>query len=132
MRALIVESNEKLGKVWKSYLEGLDVAVTLSLTGEDALERITETVYDVIVLDLVLNGGSALAIADLAYFRQPSANVVFVTDTTFFSDGSIFRHSPNARAFIEARTSPQDLAAIVHHYGASRPDHVAQTGQLVG
>jgi len=131
MRALIVESNDHLGQVWKKYLEGLDVTVTLATTGEKALRLIENQTFDVIVLDLVLSEGSALVVADLAYFRQPSANVVFVTNTTFFSDGSIFRHSPNARAFVEAGTPPQDLATIVHHYGVTRPDHAAHQGQLV-
>ena len=131
MRALIVESNDRLGLVWQRYLEGLDVTVTLARTGDQALQCITTDIYDVIVLDLVLEQGSALAVADFAYFRQPSANVVFVTNTTFFSDGSIFRHSANARAFIEARTPPQDLAAIVHYYGASPHAHAAHEGHLV-
>jgi len=73
--------------------------------------------FDVIVLDLVLGEGSALTVGDVAFFRQPDANVIYVTDTTFFSDGSIFAHSANARAFIESNTPPQDLAAIVEHYG---------------
>jgi hypothetical protein len=38
----------------------------------------------------VLKEGSALPVADYIKLNQASANVVFVTDTTFFSDGSIF------------------------------------------
>jgi hypothetical protein len=53
----------------------------------------------------------------MASYRQPGAKVIFVTDTTFFSDGSIFRHIPNACAFIRAETPPDDLVAIVEHYG---------------
>ncbi len=125
MRALIAQSNLHLGTLWKRYLERLDVDVTLVLTGERALNVIQSTSFDVIVLDLVLREGSALAVADFAQFRQPDANVVFVTDTTFFSDGSIFHHSANARAFIKSATPPKDLAAIVHHYGITRHDRVA-------
>ena len=69
------------------------------------------------MLDPVLTEDSALTVADFANFNQPRANVVFVTDTTFFSDGSIFAHCANARAFMETATPPDDLAAIVHHYG---------------
>ncbi len=121
MNCLIVESNVALGRLWQRHLERLDVSVTVASTGERALNLIQSHIYDVIVLDLVLAEGSALAVADLANFRQPDANVVFVTDTTFFSDGSIFRHSANARAFIESATPPDDLAAIVHHYGVASP-----------
>lgn len=117
MRVLIVQSNGPLGTVWKRHLERLHASVTHVETGDDALTLLQINTYDVIVLDLVLREGSALTIADFAQFNQPRANVVFVTDTTFFSDGSIFAHSANARAFMETTTPPDDLAAIVHHYG---------------
>ncbi len=123
MRALIVQSNANLGELWKRHLERLDVKVPLVQNGTQALNLFETAVFDVIVLDLMLCEGSALAVADLAEFRQPDANVVFVTDTTFFSDGSIFSYSANARAFIETATPPNDLAAIVHHYGSASPAH---------
>lgn len=75
--------------------------------------------FDVIILDLVLATGSALAVADVAQFRQPDTSVIFVTDTSFFSDGSIFSIMPNARAFLPTRTPPDDLAAVVEYYGAA-------------
>lgn len=132
MRALIVHRNEQLGRVWQRHLERLNVDVSLVHTAESALDTIETTRYDVIVLDLVLTKGSALAVADLVQFRQPRANVVFVTDTTFFSDGSIFNHAANARAFVKTATPPRDLAAIVHHYGAGRHDREAHRSLVPG
>ncbi len=121
MRVLIVQSNANLGQLWKRHLERLDADVVHVETGARALNLIETQEFDVIVLDLVLSEGSALTVADFSQFRQPDANVVFVTDTTFFSDGSIFNHSANARAFVETATPPKDLAAIVHHYGSPSP-----------
>jgi CheY-like chemotaxis protein len=129
MRVLIVQSNSDLGMVWKRHLERLLADVTLVETGTDALNLLQDEAFDVIVLDLVLREGSALTIADFANFNQPRANVVFVTDTTFFSDGSIFAHSANARAFMETTTPPNDLAAIVHHYGQDSTDRKRMTGR---
>ncbi|MDG1863223.1 MAG: hypothetical protein P8J02_08490 [Yoonia sp.] len=117
MRALIVQGNNDLGKVWARHLERLGAEVIHAATGAEALNYIQEQTLDAIVLDLVLSDGSALSVADFANYSQPEASVVFVTDTTFFSDGSIFAHCPNARAFVETATPPSDLAAIVHHYG---------------
>ena len=126
MRVLITQSSPILGQLWKRHLERLQAKVILVQTGEEALLAIDEEELDVIVLDLVLREGSALTVADFAQFRQPAANVVFVTDTTFFSDGSIFRHCTNARAFMQTTTPPGDLAAIVHHYGSPTPDRVTR------
>ncbi len=72
---------------------------------------------DVIVLDLILSDGSAFAVADFSSYRQPDAKVIFVTNSTFFSDGSIFRHIPNACAMVPAETRPEDIGALVEHYG---------------
>ncbi|MEY1554084.1 response regulator [Yoonia sp. R2331] len=119
MHVLIVQSNAQLGSLWQRHLERLGMSVVLATSGSDAVQIIEDVPFDVIVLDLVLREGSALTVADVANFRQPDANVVFVTDTTFFSDGSIFAHSANARAFVEKATPPADLAAIVEHYGHS-------------
>ncbi|WP_108815717.1 response regulator [Loktanella sp. Alg231-35] len=125
MRILIVQSNENLGNLWKRHLGRLGAEVTLVSTGVRACNIIQSNEFDVIVLDLILSDGCALTVADFANFRQPGANVVFVTDTTFFSDGSIFNHSANARAFVKSTTAPGDLAVIVHHYGATSRARVA-------
>lgn len=117
MDVLIVQSNRQLGTLWMRHLQRMGANVALATSGSDAVDLLETSVFDVIVLDLVLKEGSALTVADVANFRQPNASVVFVTDTTFFSDGSIFAHSANARAYVEKRTPPQDLAAIVEYYG---------------
>jgi CheY-like chemotaxis protein len=133
MRVLIVQSNESLGLVWRRHLERLGVSVTSAATGSEAVDLIETHDFDCIVLDLILGEGNALTVADVAYFRQPGANVIFVTDTTFFSDGSIFTHSAKARAFVEKATPPTDLAAIVHHYGeAASRDHAAHESLVAG
>lgn len=133
MRTLIVQSNYELGQVWARHLKRLGADVQHVTTGREALAYIQDDHFDVIVLDLFLSEGSALTISDFANYTSPNSNVVFVTDTTFFSDGSIFAHSSNARAFVESRTPPQDLAEIVLHYGqdASRA-YAAQNSQAEG
>ena len=73
-----------------------------------------------IVLDLVLGEGSAFAVADFASYRRPQARIIFVTNTTFFSDGSIFSICPNACAYVQSATPPEDIAAMVEHYATAR------------
>ncbi|WP_147110670.1 response regulator transcription factor [Tateyamaria sp. syn59] len=119
MNVLIVESRQELGVLWQRHLarQGADVAL---VHGQDeAVAHLSEYEADIIVMDLVLDEGSALAVADFASYRHPNARVIFVTDTTFFSDGSIFNHASNACAFVTAGTPPEDLAAMVEHYGVS-------------
>ena len=116
MSVLIVESRPELGILWKRHLERHDMDVTLVTSQEEATAHLATIPTDIIILDLVIENGSALAVADYANYRQPKARVIFVTNTTFFSDGSIFLHSPNACAFLQSATPPEDLAAMVMHY----------------
>ena len=93
------------------------MVVTCAASQDAATAFLSENAVDIIVLDLVLSEGAALAVADYANYRQPAARVIFVTNTSFFSDGSIFSHSSNARAFLPSTTPPEDLAAMIEHYG---------------
>ncbi len=117
MDVLIVESSAELAQLWQRHLLRQGADVTIASSGDDAVAQVTDRSFDVIILDLVLAKGSALAVADYVQFRQPESRVIFVTDTTFFSDGSIFSIIPNARAFVQTATPPEDLAAMVQHYG---------------
>ena len=118
-KVLIVESEPALADVWQRHLERQGVDVVVAPSSDAAVALISAETFEVIVLDLVLAEGSALAVADFAEYRQPGTNVIFVTDTTFFSDGSIFELTPNARALVRTTAPPEDLAAMVEHFGAA-------------
>ncbi|MGR3614906.1 MAG: response regulator transcription factor [Paracoccaceae bacterium] len=120
MEVLIVEDNLDLGWLWKRHLERQGGLVTLVGSQEEAIAALFGSAFSIIVLDLILASGSALAVADFASYRRPEARIIFVTNTSFFSDGSIFAHSPNACAYIQSGTPPEDLAAMVEHYAATR------------
>ncbi|MEP2640380.1 response regulator [Roseobacter sp.] len=117
MKVLIVESQDDLARIWQRHLERMGIIVSRACDQADAIHQLSSRCSDVIILDLVLNEGSALAVADYASYRQPDAKVIFVTNTSFFSDGSIFSHVTNACAFVQSATPPEDLAAMVEHYG---------------
>lgn len=117
MRVLIAESDVARGTVWQNHMlrQGLDVHLVHDQA--QAAQSLATTSFDVIILNIVLETGSALAVADLASYRQPDIQIIFVTGTSFFSDGSIFTLNPNVRAFMGADTPPEDLTAMAEHYG---------------
>ena len=119
MKVLIVEGNPELARLWSGHLERQGAKVLVAASETDAVEILRRNPIDVIVLDLVLESGSAFAVADFASYSHPAARVVFVTNTSFFSDGSIFRHIPNAAAFLPSGMAPEDLAAVIDHYSAA-------------
>lgn len=117
MHVLIVEPSRELGGLWSRHLERMGADVTLVHDQDGAIEALRRRDVSVIVLNLLPEEGSAFAVADYASVARPDAKVVFVTNTTFFSDGSIFRHVPNASGFLAAATPPEDLAAMVDYWG---------------
>ncbi len=119
MAVLIVESEQGLADIWQRHLERGGMTVAQAHGQEDAIAYLSEHAPNIIILDLVLAEGSALAVSDFASYRHPDARVIFVTNTSFFSDGSIFAHAQNACAFVQSETPPEDLAAMVEHYAAT-------------
>ena len=118
LRVLIVETNRPLGQLWQRHLERHGITVRLETDQAGAVMALSEQSYNVVILNLVLKGSSALAISDLASIRNPDTRVIFVTDTSFFSDGSVFSLCPNVCAYLQADTPPDDLTAMVEHYGS--------------
>jgi DNA-binding response OmpR family regulator len=116
MNILIVESQADLGNVWKKHFERQGMSATLACGYDAALEYLHDAEVDLVVLDLVLEDESAMAIADYVNYRYPKAPVVFVSSSSFFSDGSIFQHVANARAIVDRDVRPDDLMAMVEHY----------------
>ncbi len=117
MHALIVNSDAELARLWQRTIQRSGARVTVARSQNRAIGVLQTTAIDIIVLDLALERGSALAVADFAGYRQPDCVIVPVTSATFFSDGSVFKHIPNTCASIRASTPPDDVAAIVEHYG---------------
>lgn len=116
VHVLIVESSEKLARLWQNHLQRSGVKVRTAFTQDEALAMLETHRFQVIILDVMLDGGNALAVADVAQFRMPEARVIFVTNSTFFSDGSIFKLCANACAYLPCATPPDDLTSMVHHY----------------
>lgn len=114
---LIVASNPELSSVWARHLERQDHDVHVVTSQDVAVNILCEQAPDVLVLDVMLQDGSAIAIADFASYRRPNTRIIFVTRSSFFSDGSLFQHIPNTAAIIPELTNPTDLAEIVAYHG---------------
>lgn len=116
MNILIVEPNNDLGHLWQSHLERLGARVLLLDKITEAQERLNEQQFDVVVLDLLQAQDGCFELADVIAYRWPLTRIIFVTGSTFFSDGSIFGYVPNACAMVPRSGPPEDLAAVVEHY----------------
>ena len=128
MHVLVVESNESIGRLWCDHLERQGAVTVLARDQETAINALRFQRFDVLVMNLLTPNCSVLSISDLATYRSPDIAIIVVTSNSFFSDGSIFDIIPNTRGFLNSPVAPDDLAAMVEHYGLSA-ERFAKSGR---
>ena len=116
---LIVENDKALGELWSRHLERSGNRVVLRHDQHSAMQTLQTSLFDVVVVNVLLRGGSAFLISDAVRAQHPDTPVIFVNNTGFFADGSIFALSPNARAYVRPDTPPEDLTAMIEHFAKS-------------
>lgn len=117
MRVLIVESDTARAALWRRHLVEADAEVMLATGQAEAARALLLAPADVIILGVALAEGSAIAVADLAGYRRPEAQIIFVSGSHMFTDGSLFRLCANACAMVPPDVPPADLVALVEHHG---------------
>lgn len=113
---LIVERDAQLAEIWERHLARAGFVVWRAKDAPDACQMVSDMDFAVIIANVVLERGSAFGVVDIASDRNPEVQVIFVTNTRFFSDGSIFQLCSNACAYVRTGTQPDDLTAMVAHY----------------
>jgi CheY-like chemotaxis protein len=118
VQVLIVEHNPDLARIWSGFLARQGMTCVVAGAGTEAYTALRARDFDALVLDMELPEGEALRVADYASYRNPDIPIIAVTARGFFSDGTIFELIPNARGLLRAPLRPEDMAALVEHYGA--------------
>lgn len=118
MQVLIVEHNPDLARIWSGFLARQGMTCVVADAGAEAYAALRARDFDALVLDMELPEGEALRVADYASYRNPDIPIIAVTARGFFSDGTIFELIPNARGLLRSPLRPEDMAALVEHYGA--------------
>ncbi|MEJ6709415.1 MAG: hypothetical protein QNK92_11575 [Amylibacter sp.] len=125
IKDLVIKSDADLGALWCKHLERQGNEVSLATTEKEAIDKLRFVAFDVLVLHITTKDASVLAISDFATYRNPDVAIIVVTANSFFSDGSIFELIPNARGYLHTPIKPDDLAALVEHYGRNSSQEIA-------
>ena len=78
-RLLIVDDEEQFVEALSERLSMRDYDVTTSLTGEDAIEKITNYNFDVVILDVRLPGIEGTAVLRKIKSLKPLTEVIMLT-----------------------------------------------------
>ena len=117
VQILIVEHNRDLAGIWARFLARQGAALHAGRHRRRGLRRAARAAVRRAGARHGAACGEALAVADFATYRNPEMPIIPVTASGFFSDSAIFELIPNARGLLRAPLRPEDMAALVEHYG---------------
>ena len=114
-RVLVVEDEPDIAELIKRTLERAgDLQVDVAMTGESALDRVTELQPDAIVLDLNLPVLDGLEVCRILRTREASATVPIIMLTARTSEAERIRGlDVGADDYVTKPFSPRELAARV-------------------
>ncbi|MBI4323202.1 MAG: response regulator [Candidatus Omnitrophica bacterium] len=78
-RVLIVDDEQAVGQVLERFFVSRGLAVALAFSGEQALARLQEEAFDVVLIDILLPGIHGIEVLKQAKRRFPNAKVAMLT-----------------------------------------------------
>lgn len=112
MKILVVEDDPNLGTLWGDVLERAGHSMQLVDTEPAALDYLQKKPFDLVVLDLCMNGSKALGVATLATYRNPRCKVVLVSGSAEYSRKALFAMSPAVAATLRKPVDIEDLVDV--------------------
>jgi DNA-binding NtrC family response regulator len=115
---LVVDDQPALSRMLSSSLAGEGYRVATASTGEEALARMEEQEFDVIVTDMVMPGLSGLELLEQSRLRSPRAAVILMTAYATL-DSAIAALRRGACDYLEKPFAVSELTARVErllHY----------------
>lgn len=78
-RVLIVDDDETVRTAFRRSLEGMSCAVAAARDGEEALQTMEQSPFDVILLDMRMPGQDGLSVLRTIKQKWPESEVVIIT-----------------------------------------------------
>ena len=108
----IVEDDVAFGKMLTSLLERNGFEVTISLTGENARKRISESKFDLLITDLKRPDDSGLDLLEFSQKNSPNTKVILMTGYAEV-DTAVKAIKKGALDYISKPFRPEELLMII-------------------
>jgi len=79
IRVLLIDDEEELVATLEERLRMRGIRAEAATTGEQALERVSQSPFDVVVVDLKMPGRDGTEIVDLIRAQHPETGVLLIT-----------------------------------------------------
>ncbi|WP_068116346.1 response regulator [Tropicimonas marinistellae] len=117
MKALVVQDDPNVQSLWAQSLKAAGHETCVADTETAALDALKSTGFDLVLLDLCLNGQNALGVATLATYRNPRCKVVVVTGSAVYSQRKLFAMSPAVAAALRKPVDIESILAVCERVG---------------
>jgi len=78
-RVLIVDDEQAVGRILEHFFASRGFSVAMAFSGEQALTRLQEGTFDVVLIDILLPGIHGIEVLKQAKQRLPNAKVAMMT-----------------------------------------------------
>jgi len=116
---LLLEDDPGLQFTFREVLEDAGHDVHIASDNDEAMNALRRCSPDVLLLDLMIDGGLSTDVANYAGYATPDAEVIFVTGSGLFPKGELFAMSGNARMVLRKPVDLRELTSMVNHVAPS-------------
>ncbi|MEL6808914.1 MAG: response regulator [Pseudomonadota bacterium] len=124
---LVLEDDLGLQFVLREALGTAGHTVHVASDNEGAMRHLRRHTPDVLLLDLMIDGGLSTDVANYAIYSAPDAAVIFMTGSGLFPKGELFGMARNARWVLRKPIDIDELKTMITHASDSTvgmPAHV--------
>ncbi|WP_147104035.1 response regulator [Tateyamaria sp. syn59] len=112
---LVLEDDPGLQFTFSEALEDAGHEVHIASDNEEAMNELRRCNPDVLLLDLMVDGGLSTDVANYAGYSAPDAEVIYVTGSGLFAKGELFNMTQNARMVLRKPVDLRELITMVGH-----------------
>ncbi len=109
---LIVDDEKNIRLTLSRCVESLDVEVNTAVNGEDALSKLDEGNYNLMLLDLKMPGMNGMEVLEETSKKYPELNVIIITAYGSI-EGAVKAMKLGAVDFIQKPVTPEEVRSII-------------------
>lgn len=122
LNVLILENDADLCLILTEALtdEGHDVVVCHTLS--EGIDRVSEHVFDVLLLDVFLDIGTSLGVANYGSFASPGTQIIFMSGSSRIDGNELYEKCRDTAYFFRKPVQLADLLDVIRHIASTQPE----------
>jgi len=122
LKVLVLEDDPALRFGLSQVLEDGGHIVYAASDISAACDILHDVTPDLLLLDLMIGHAESIQVADLAGYRCPDAEIIYLTGSNKYPSGELFSLSRNASWVLRKPIDFHELQAIFSHFKSTLPE----------